>query len=302
MGDLVVNTLREAQARHFDAHAPFTPETNGLRSSGFRYPYILKDQLIAEAMLKLPLASGDRVLDVGCGRGILLDRLTAGFRTQGFGVDISRVTLKELGAESLYSHRSVCSEGENLPFPDSSFDVAVSLDVLEHVQTAELVLTEMLRVLRPGGTILCYAVSRDNRLTLNWFLSKALDALGLDHWAWNGHSPERLVDPGRTRMYLEQMRCEIHDFRLFHAFFTLLFDVVMLILYWLAMHFPLARRRSSIDGSSLTWMVKLASSCCRVLWKPLDHMDSLWTRRGLSNGFLFVATKPQASSKFTQMP
>jgi ubiquinone/menaquinone biosynthesis C-methylase UbiE len=46
--------------------------------------------------------------------------------------------------------------GERLPFPDNSFDVVTSYDVLEHVENVHLVLKESRRVLKPGGTF--YAV------------------------------------------------------------------------------------------------------------------------------------------------
>lgn len=296
----MISKLRQAQARHFDAHSPFSPVSPTLRACGFQYPYILKDELISQAILEVSPASGHRVLDLGCGRGILLDRLATTFQTTGFGVDISRETLKGLRTESLHLHRVACSEGENLPFPDSSFDMAVSMDVLEHVQAPERVLAEMLRVLKPGGVVLCYAISRNNGLTFNWFLTKALDALGVDHWAWSGHAPDRLVDPVRTSAYLEQSGCKVHYFRPFHAFFTILFDQSVLVLYWLAMRLRLPDRTSGADERSPHWMLKLVSALTGILLRLLDRLDSPWVRRGLSNGFLFAATKPQASSMSVQ--
>ena len=289
----MTSSLREAQARHFDAHAPFTPVSHTLRASGFRYPYILKDELIAQAISQLSPAPGHRVLDLGCGRGILLDRLATSFRTRGFGIDISRGTLKGLQSESLHPHRIACSEGENLPFRDSSFDLAVSLDVLEHVEAPEAVLAEMLRVLKPGGVVLCYAISRKNGLTFNWFLTKALDILGVDHWAWNGHAPDRLVDPVRTRAYLEQSGCKVHYFRPFHSFFTILFDQSVLVLYWLAMHLRLPTRQRGADDRSPNRILRLVSALTGILFRPFEHLDKPWVTKGLSNGFLFAATKPR---------
>ena len=289
----MTSSLRESQARHFDAHAPFTPVSRTLRASGFRYPYILKDELIARAISQLSPAPGDRVLDLGCGRGILLDRLATSFRTRGFGIDISRGTLKGLQADSLHPHQIACSEGENLPFRDNSFDLAVSLDVLEHVEAPEPVLAEMLRVLKPGGVLLCYAVSRKNGLTFNWFLTKALDILGVDHSAWNGHAPERLVDPVRTRVYLEQSGCKVHYFRPFHSFFTILFDQSLLALYWLAMHLRLRTRETRADDEFPNRILGLVSAVTGILFSPFDHLDKPWVSRELSNGFLFAATKPR---------
>ena len=292
----MTRALREAQARHFDAHTPFTPASQTLRASGFRYPYILKDELIARAISQILPAPGHRVLDLGCGRGILLDRLATSFRTRGFGIDISRGTLRGLQSESLHSHQIACSEGENLPFRDGSFDLAVSLDVLEHVEAPEQVLAEMLRVLKPGGVVLCYAISRKNGLTFNWFLTKALGLLGVDHWAWNGHAPDRLVDPVRTRAYLEHSGCEVHYFRPFHSFFTILFDQSVLVLYWLAMRLRLPARQRDADDESPNRILKLVSALTGIVFRPFDQLDKPWVSKGLSNGFLFAATKPRTPS------
>ena len=302
MGEEVSSELRQAQAKHFDAHTPFSPASLMLRACGIEYPLILKDELISQALLELSPGIGYRVLDLGCGRGMLLDRLATSFRTQGFGVDVSRGTLKELHSESLHPHRVACSEGENLPFPDRSFDVAVSLDVLEHVQAPERVLDEMLRVLKPGGAVLCYAISRNNALTLNWFLMKALDAFGVNHWAWNGHAPDRLVDPLRTRKFLERRGCRIHSIRPFHSFFTVLFDLCMLFLYWLVTRLRLLEGRSDAHRYSAIRILKSLSRLVEMLWTPLNLLDAPWVSRGLSNGFLVTATKPHASSRFSQKP
>ena len=298
----MTNELRYAQAKHFDAHAPFSPASQTLRACGIEHPLTLKDELISQSLLGLSPGTGQRVLDLGCGRGILLDRLATSFRTRGFGVDVSRGTLRKLRSESLHRHQVACSEGENLPFPDSSFDMAVSMDVLEHVQAPERVLDEMLRVLKPGGAILCYAISRNNALTLNWFLMKALDVFGVNHWAWNGHAPDRLVDPLRTRSFLESMGCKIHSLRPFHAFFTVLFDLSMLLLYRLTMRLRLFEGRNDAHGDSTSRILKSVSRLVGMLWTPLNLMDTPWVSRGLSNGFLVTATKPQASSRSSQVP
>jgi SAM-dependent methyltransferase len=233
---------------------------------------------------------------------MLLDRLATSFGTVGFGIDVSRVTLERLRSESLHSHRIARSEGENLPFPEGSFDAAFSLDVLEHVETPERVLAEMLRVLRPGGVVVCYAISRKNRLTLNWFLMKALETLGVDHWAWNGHAPDRLVDPERTRAYLEHLGCRIQVYQPFHAFFTVLVDQWMLILYWMATRMRLLGERTHTRGMRPERLLDLVSNLVGGLLKPLSRLDRPWVSRGLSNGFLLAATKPLASSTLPPRP
>ncbi|NTW01214.1 MAG: class I SAM-dependent methyltransferase [Oscillochloris sp.] len=50
--------------------------------------------------------------------------------------------------------------GETLPFGDASFDTVVAWDVIEHVQSPDAMLTEIARVLRPGGHCLITAINR----------------------------------------------------------------------------------------------------------------------------------------------
>jgi SAM-dependent methyltransferase len=50
--------------------------------------------------------------------------------------------------------------GEALPFPDGSFDLVLSHEVLEHVRDDRLAMSEMARLLRPGGRVVVFAPNR----------------------------------------------------------------------------------------------------------------------------------------------
>ena len=50
--------------------------------------------------------------------------------------------------------------GEQLPFGDTSFDLVIAWDVVEHVQNPALLLAELARVLRPGGRVLLTVINR----------------------------------------------------------------------------------------------------------------------------------------------
>jgi 2-polyprenyl-3-methyl-5-hydroxy-6-metoxy-1,4-benzoquinol methylase len=96
-----------------------------------------------------PEEPGARVLDVGCGVGQVVDRLTrAGF--EAYGVDVSEPSIERARQ---FSHRCLLYDGKRLPFPDNHFASAGALNVLEHVEQAEEFIQEVVRVVQPGGKV-----------------------------------------------------------------------------------------------------------------------------------------------------
>jgi 2-polyprenyl-3-methyl-5-hydroxy-6-metoxy-1,4-benzoquinol methylase len=289
----VTAALRQDQAAHFDARSPFTPMSRELRACGFRLPYIMKDVLISQAISQPRPSPGDRVLDIGCGKGFMLDRLASSYETVGYGVDVSRESLRAARSESLHALHVAASDGSCLPFPNSCFDLVICFDVLEHVPDPEAVIVEMLRVLKSEGRVIFYAVSSKNTFTLNWFLAKGLDLLHVDYWSWSAHSPDRLVDPGLAVAFLEGQGCRIRLYKPFHAFFTILFDQSVLVLYWVVEKLKGIVGPRDDDTTSGSRLVSLVSRICVRLLGPLESLDAPWVKRGLSNGFLISARKPR---------
>ena len=103
-----------------------------------------------ETDLVLPFADGRRVLEVGCGTGLIL-RHIAPVADLAVGLDISPGMLEQARRRGLNVVRASASE---LPFADSSFDLVYSFKVLSHVQQIDRALFEMARVTRPGGKLL----------------------------------------------------------------------------------------------------------------------------------------------------
>lgn len=98
-----------------------------------------------------------RGLDVGCGTGVLAERL-AGRGYEMTGVDPSEGMLEVL-AERAPSVRAVRASGDDLPFDDGSFDLVLTVAALHHIAEPAAVratLGEMVRVARPGGRILVW--------------------------------------------------------------------------------------------------------------------------------------------------
>jgi ubiquinone/menaquinone biosynthesis C-methylase UbiE len=96
----------------------------------------------------LPLHPGLRVLEVGCGQGHLTTRLAER------GVDIVGIDANPKAAEVSGSDRVRFMHAEDLDFGDSEFDAIVSVHAIEHIPPLEEAVSEMARVLKPGGRAL----------------------------------------------------------------------------------------------------------------------------------------------------
>jgi SAM-dependent methyltransferase len=117
------------------------------------------------------LHPGARVLDIGCGTGALLAELCrAGAEVTGVdtfqeagGIDrrIAETRLREGG----FAAELVESSASSMPFPKESFDLAVSIGMLEHVapESRPAMLREMFRVIKRGGFL--FLIAGPTRLT-----------------------------------------------------------------------------------------------------------------------------------------
>jgi ubiquinone/menaquinone biosynthesis C-methylase UbiE len=93
---------------------------------------------------------GGDVLEVGCGTGLVLQRILQ-FAKSARGIDLSPGMLERAKARGLDVSLASATE---LPFEDASFDVTCSFKVLAHVPDIETALSEMARVTRPGGHVI----------------------------------------------------------------------------------------------------------------------------------------------------
>lgn len=115
----------------------------------------------AEILARAGVAAGDRVLDVGTGPGYLALAASKLVGPDGvaIGLDASPEMIGRARMRAERAHAKVeyrVAAAESLPFEDASFDVVVSRLVFHHLpgDVKHQALSEMARVLRPGGRLL----------------------------------------------------------------------------------------------------------------------------------------------------
>ncbi len=162
----------------------------------YRTPDIVRQrQLVLGALDPQP---GERVLDIGCGPGLLAGELARAVGPEGevAGIDLSENMLAmarelqsavpESGQETAPVSFSLADACE-LPFPESSFDAVLSTQVYEYVSDMPRALAEARRVLRNGGRLLILDTDWDS---LVWHATdEQLKARILTAW------DEHLADP-----------------------------------------------------------------------------------------------------------
>ena len=176
--------------------------------------------LIEEAELR----PGDAVLEVGCGSGVLarwLARRTAP-RNRITGVDISPYLLREAkalarqaGLEGAIEFRD--GNAEALPFSDNSFEVVMSVTVIEETD-ADRMLAEMVRATKPGGRIAVIARAADMVFPMNLPLSSSLKAKLEAPGAMGQGSPQGCADASLYRRFKQAGLTQVKMFPQLAAF------------------------------------------------------------------------------------
>lgn len=97
---------------------------------------------------------GERILDAGCGSGVLLERIADAVPAVSVtGVDLSRAMLAQAATRGPAHANLEQADVRCLPFTAAAFDAVVLASVLHYVADAGAALAEAGRVLRPGGRL-----------------------------------------------------------------------------------------------------------------------------------------------------
>src|SRR6201984_188925 len=153
--------------------------------------------------------SGLRVLDIGCGAGLLCEPLSR-LGAQGIGVDPS---VRNIAAAQLHpdkGHLSIdyrCTTVEEID-PRERFDIVLAMEVVEHVADVGVFLSRCAAMLKPGGMMVFSTINR------NW-KSFALAIVGAEYvlrWLPRGtHQWDKFVTPNELEATLERHGLRLID-------------------------------------------------------------------------------------------
>jgi predicted TPR repeat methyltransferase len=162
---------KDVEAFYDDWAATYEQELSGWR-------YTAPDEA-AERLAAL-IEDGAALLDVGCGTGMFGERMRAAKPVTLTGIDISDASLKRAEAKGVYAElKKVDLQQTPLPFEAKSMDAAASIGVMTYIEEPKALLSDLARIVRPGGPILF--TQRDDRWDDKGFdaVLAALEAEGL---------------------------------------------------------------------------------------------------------------------------
>jgi SAM-dependent methyltransferase len=150
----------------------------------------------AEVLARVDGVAGRRILEVGCGEGMMFD----GTQTTPVQMDVSMTRVTRAAGKSRYL---LCADGYQLPFANGSFDVVLLIAVLEHTREPWRILAEARRVLTPGGRAIM-VVPNDVTMSAGRLVLRKFPIRYPDHLTF--------TTPGRMRRWLSD------GFRITEAF------------------------------------------------------------------------------------
>lgn len=156
------------------------------QSSDYRFQYEIEERFFPKSFPDFDLSkelNGAKVLDLGCLTGGRTAAWTEMFGIgEAHGIDIEPVYIQaaeEFAKSRGHNSHFQVSPAELLPFPNDSFDAVATLDVLEHVQSVAVAMSEVMRVLRPGGKLFAVFPGYYNPLESHLELATRMPGLNL---------------------------------------------------------------------------------------------------------------------------
>ena len=147
--------------------------------------------------------AGLRLLDIGCGGGLLsepmarLGATVVGADAAPRNIPVAQIHARQSGLEIDYRHTTA----EALADAGEQFDVVLNMEVIEHVADPAAYLTACQRLLKPGGLMICSTLNRNPK---SWLMA----IVGAEHimrWLPKGtHDWNKFITPDELQALIEQ--------------------------------------------------------------------------------------------------
>lgn len=196
-----------AEVAKFDSLAPRFWDEHGEFEPLHRLNPLRADYVAQRCDLK-----GARVLDVGCGGGLLSEALTrAGGQVTGIDLSPAMIEVASLhAAEGGLRVAYRVSEAAALLDAGETFDVLCCMEMLEHVPEPALLLSQFARLVRPGGQVFVSTLNRNLRA----FLGAVVGAEYLLRLLPRGtHEYERFIKPSELAAWARAAGLVLRDLR-----------------------------------------------------------------------------------------
>jgi len=164
----------------------------------------------------LPL-KGLKIVDVGCGGGILAERLTR-IGAQVTGIDVSAELISiakehaklDLGISERINYIQTTVEDFSRK-EEESYDAVVASEVLEHVINPQLFLKECVKIMKPGGSIF---ITTQNKTLASWLVVIVLGEYITRKIPFGTHEWDKFIAPHEVQRILDNYGCKT---RLIHG-------------------------------------------------------------------------------------
>jgi 2-polyprenyl-6-hydroxyphenyl methylase / 3-demethylubiquinone-9 3-methyltransferase len=148
------------------------------------------------------------LLDIGCGGGLICEPM-AGLGLQVTGIDASEKNIKVAGLHAEKSALDIdyrCTTAEDLLATGASYDVVLSLEIIEHVSNVEAFVTACCGLVKPGGLMVWSTINRTPK-------SFALAIIGAEYvlrWLPIGtHTWKKFIKPSELVSHLRRNHMEV---------------------------------------------------------------------------------------------
>jgi 2-polyprenyl-6-hydroxyphenyl methylase / 3-demethylubiquinone-9 3-methyltransferase len=204
------STIDEAEVERFSALAAEWWDPRGKMAPLHKFNPVrigyVRDQAAAKFgrdPKRLDSLKGLRILDIGCGGGLLCEPL-ARIGASMTGVDPGEANIEAARAHSEQSWLAIdyrCSTAEQLAEQGEQFDVVLAMEVVEHVSDVALFIASCAALVKPGGLMIAATLNR----TLKSFALAIVGAEYILRWLPVGtHRWDKFVTPNELEIAMER--------------------------------------------------------------------------------------------------